>query len=59
MRQLSTRYQNDTDINNYRSPYGLHLLSKYSSQALNNDNIKGVIIIKSVTIIQKCIAIPR
>ena len=23
MRQLSTKDQNDTDINNYRSPYGL------------------------------------
>ena len=25
MRQMSTRDQNDTDINNYRSPYGLHV----------------------------------
>ena len=28
MRQLSTRDQNDTDINNYRSPYGLQKWAK-------------------------------
>ena len=33
MRQLSTKDQNDTDINNYRSPYGLQQWAKLIPQS--------------------------
>ena len=54
MRQLSTRDKNNTDINNYRSPYGLQQCSALSAikgpdmTMYNNSNEKtnGVIYIK-------------
>ena len=44
LRQLSTRDQNDTDINNYRLPYGLQQRAKpiphTQLQKARNDKVK-------------------